>query len=308
VLEGDEARTAVAEAGRRTTSRRDLARHDGFLDVSPEVGQLDEGAFDELMASDPDEALVLLTELTGATDQGLRRLAEQLAGRIVVEVARNGVARSSGVGRIVHRRGSEGELDLDRSLDEVVAARRAGTPPDPSTLTTTSWSRRLTSLCLLVDRSGSMTGERLAAAAVAAAAVCIRHPERCAVVSFGDEAIVLASPGDPRDPDDVVADLLRLRGHGTTDVGLALRTARRQLGHMPAGRHLTVLLSDCRSTAGDPAAADAAALDELVILAPEDDPADARHLADAAGARCIPVGRPSDVAFALAEALDPGSA
>ena len=47
VKEGEEARKAVAEAGRRTDSRRDLARHDGFEEVSPEVGELDEDAFEQ---------------------------------------------------------------------------------------------------------------------------------------------------------------------------------------------------------------------------------------------------------------------
>ena len=37
--EGQEARDAVADAGRRTTSRRELSRRDRFDEVSPEAGQ-----------------------------------------------------------------------------------------------------------------------------------------------------------------------------------------------------------------------------------------------------------------------------
>jgi Mg-chelatase subunit ChlD len=256
------------------------------------------------MQDDPDEALQLLADLTGATDERLRELAHRLAGRVIVDIARRGVAAASGIGRIVPRRGATGDIDLDRSLDVVVGARRAGAPPHAADLTTTTWARPSTSLCLLVDRSGSMSGPRLAPAALAAAAACIRHPGRCSVVCFGDEAVVLTSPSDPRDPEDVVGDLFRLRGHGTTDVGLALRVARRQLAAVATGRRLTVLLSDCRSTTGSGADVDAAALDELVILAPEDDLADAQRLADATGARCVPVGSPSTVVAALQLALD----
>ena len=301
--EGDEARRAVAESGRRTTSRRDLSRSEGFEQVSPEVGELDEHAFDELLDADPDAALTLLADLTGATDERLRELARRLAGRVMIDVARTGVARASGVGRLVAVRGGEGDMDLDRSLDAVLGARAGRPVPRLDDLTTTRWSRPAVSLCLLVDRSGSMAGERLAAAAVAAAAVRLRHGVDCAVVAFSEEAVVLASHGEAREPEAIVGDLLRLRGHGTTDVGLALRTAATQLARSSAGRRLTLLLSDCRSTTGAPPQPDARALDELVILAPEDDLADATALADSCGGRSLPVGGPSTVAETLVLAL-----
>ena len=63
-----------------------------FAEISPELGELDESAFDELMAEDPDEALALLADMNGATDERLRALARRLAGRIMVDLARNGVA------------------------------------------------------------------------------------------------------------------------------------------------------------------------------------------------------------------------
>jgi Mg-chelatase subunit ChlD len=158
-------------------------------------------------------------------------------------------------------------------------------------------------LCLLVDRSGSMLGERLAAAAVAAAAVAYRNAEDCSVVAFSDEAIVLKSQDVPRSADELVGDLLRLRGHGTTDVGLALRTALGQLSRSTAGRRVAVLLSDCRPTTGGDPTADAARLDELAIIAPAEDLADARALADAVGARCVGLDGPAHVPEAIAAAL-----
>ena len=49
MLEGEEAAQAVAEASRKTTSRRDLQQNPNFESVSPEVGVLDEDAFDQLL-------------------------------------------------------------------------------------------------------------------------------------------------------------------------------------------------------------------------------------------------------------------
>ena len=296
----------MADASRRTTSRQALGRHAGFEKVSPEVGQLDESAFDDELEADPDEALSLLADLTGATDQHLRDLARRLAGRVVVDVVRTGAPRRRGIGRLRHAPAdrSHGELDLDRGLETLAAARALGVAPALDELHAREWSRPDLALCLLVDRSGSMGGARLATAAVAAAACLWRAPLDTSVVAFGDEAVVLAAQGSGRAPESVVEDLFRLRGHGPTDLALALRVARGQLDRSSAGRRLTVLLSDARATKGGDPVAEAAALDELVVLCPAGDSAEARQLADQLGARWVEVAGPSEVPDAFAAVLD----
>lgn len=304
MLEGREAAEAVAEAGRRTTSRRDLGRQAHFEEISPEVGVIDEEAFDELLAANPDDALGLLTQMTTATDERLRELARRLAGRVLVDLARSGSAERRGVARLQRARAAtDGDIDLEASLDAIVMARAGRAPLQLDDLTLTTWRRPSTALCLLVDRSGSMAGPRLAAATIAAAAVTYRHSVDCSVVAFSDEAIVLASQGEATSADIVVDDLLRLRGHGTTDVGLALRVAHRQLERSHAGRKVTLLLSDCRVTAGGSALADAAALDELAIICPADDRVDADALAAAVGAVCVGLHGPAGVPDAIVAAL-----
>lgn len=289
-------------------SRRDLARQPGFDEVSPEVGELDDEVFGDLMDDDLDAALTLLAEMTGATDERLRSLALQLAGRVLVDVARAGTATRRGVGRLrpLPASAHAGDVDLDASLERVAAARRQGRPASLDDLTVLGWRRPGTALCLLVDRSGSMRGDRLATAAIAAAAVLYRNGHDCSVVAFSDTAVVVRSQEGDRVADDVVGDLLRLRGHGVTDVGLALRTAAAQLGRSTAGRRIALLLSDCRSTSGDDPTPDAAALAgvaELAVIAPEGDTADAEALAAAAGARCVTVAGPSSIPAAIELAL-----
>lgn len=297
----------MADAARRTTSRQALGRHAGFEQISPDVGVLDESAFDDALEADPDEALTLLADLTGATDQRLRELARRLAGRVVVDVVRTGSPRRRGIGRMRHAPAdrSSGELDLDRGLEAVAAARAQGVAPALGDLHSREWSRPDLALCLLVDRSGSMGGARLATAAVAAAACLWRAPLDTSVVAFGDDAVVLASQGSGREPEAVVEDLFRLRGHGPTDLALALRVARRQLDRSSAGRRITVLLSDARATKGGDPVAEAAALDELVVLCPAGDSDEAAQLAGALGARWVEVAGPSDVPAAFAEVLGP---
>lgn len=275
--------------------------------MSPELGQLDESAFSELLAADPDEALGLLADMAGATDQLLREQAHRLAGRIVVDLARAGRTTRRPSGRLVRRppRDPQGDLDLDASMDELVRARRGRTPVEATSLVIASWERPDSAVCLLVDRSGSMHGERLAVAALAAAAVMLRAPQRCSIVAFAQEPVVLAGADSMRGPDGVVGDLLQLRGSGVTDIGQALRAASTLLTRSDAPRRLTILLSDCRATAGGDPVVDALALDELAIIAPAGDSSDARELAAATGARLSTVQGVGDVVDALAAVLDP---
>lgn len=264
------------------------------------MGELDETAFEEALAQDADAALGLLAEMAGATDPALRRLARSLAGRVAVRLARSGPVRRRGTGRLRRvRLEPGGDLDVEGSLDALLAARGSGWPPALEDLRGTAWARPEVALCLLVDRSGSVGGARLATASLAAAAVALRAPDDHSVVAFSDRALVVKSQDRPRPVGDVVDDLLRLRGHGLTDLAHALDAARAQLERSTASRRLTVLLSDGRPTAGPDPLPYARRLEELVVVAPADDEAQARELAAAAGARLRTVAGPSDVPRAL---------
>jgi Mg-chelatase subunit ChlD len=240
-----------------------------------------------------------------ATDKALRALARRLAGRLVLDLARTGRARGRGVGRL--DRGpldaAVGDLDLDASLPELVEARAGGRAADASALVTERWRRPTTAVCLLVDRSGSMSGPRLATAALAAAVCAWRAPSEFAVAAFSDRVVVLKAIDQARRPEEVVVDALTLQGHGTTDVALALRAAWRQLARSRATRRITVLLSDAEVTAGDDPVPAARALDELVVVAPADGPEAAAELARRSGARFTTVASPRDVLRALREVL-----
>lgn len=301
--EGDEADEEVAQSRKKTTSRRDLARNPRFEQVSPEVGELDEDAFDDSMREDADETLAMLADLVGATDQKLRELARRLAGRLFLDIARRGPVRPRGVGKLAEMpyRPDRGDLDVDASMDAILEGR--GGALDPERLRVRSWVQPQTALCLLVDRSGSMGGKPLATAAVAAAAVANRAPQDYSVLAFGKNVIVAKGQTTPKPSDLVVNDVLALRGHGTTDLAGALQVAQQQLARSRAGRKITIVLSDCRATVdGDPVAA-AKGLDELVVVAPESDHDEARAFAARSGATLVTVHGPSDIPEALQRAL-----
>ncbi len=287
-------------------SRRDLQRNPRFEQVSPEVGELDEAAVDEAMREDPDDMMAMLADLTAATDPKLRELARRLAGKLFLDVSRRGPVRPRGIGKLVEQayRPDGGDLDVDASLEAIAEAAASGGAIDPQRLRIRGWVKPGTALCLLVDRSGSMGGRPLATSAVAAAAVAWRSPADYSVLAFGKDVVVVTSQDVLKASDRVVNDVLTLRGFGTTDLAGALLTARLQLSRSQAGRRIAVLLSDCRATVDGDVVAAAAALDELLIIAPEGDSDEAEKLANAVGAKFTCVAGPADVADALSKLLD----
>lgn len=302
---GEDADRQIDEARRRTTSRRQLASTPGFAEVSPDVGELDAGALDELLDADPDAALTLLAELTAATDAGLRARARELAASIVIERAQERTTETRGIGRLVTARYRDpgDDIDLDRSIDVLAERRDDAWPTDD--LWSRSWARPERAWCLLVDRSGSMHGRPLATAALASAAIALRSGrDEYAVLSFARDVVAAKAMWEQRTVDDVVDRVLALRGHGTTDVAAALRAAATQLAGAGSPRSVTVLLSDCRATEPGDVVTAAAALDRLAILAPEGDASDAERLAAAVGARVATYTGPSSVVAALGTVLD----
>lgn len=276
----------------------------GFEEVSPSVGVLDEQALSALERRDPDAALTLVAEMSGATDERLRRLARALAGRVMVRAASPRGAPGPGIGRIRPTRWQPGvDIDVDESMEALLPAALSGRAPDAEQLRGPGWTRPVTAVCLVVDRSGSMGGERLATAAVAAAAVALRSVEDYSVIAFGSVVTTVKAQRQPREVERVVRDLLALRGHGRTDLAAALRAASAQLEQSRATRRIVLLLSDGRSTAGDDPVPAARAVDELLVLAPVggDEPAaEARSLARASGGRFAEVAGPSGIPAAIA--------
>lgn len=282
-------------------SRRELSRRPSFAQVSPAPGRLDQEAFEQAMEEDADAALGLLAELAGATDAELRELARRLAGRVMVRLGRAGPARHGGTGRMrVSALVDGADLDVDASLDELVRSRSGRLLPDPAELKGRSWARPAKGLSLVIDRSGSMGGQRLASAALAAAAVAWRAPDDYSVIAFSDDVVVIKAQGEDRPVEAVVDDILAMRGHGTTNLELALSVSRQQLDRSPAQDRAVLLMSDGRATSGaDPLAA-ARALDRLLVLAPLGDTVDATALAAAGGGRVVELSGPAGVPAALA--------
>jgi magnesium chelatase subunit D len=267
-----ETRARVAEAARQTLSREQIATtHRAFASVSPQIGRIDDEALTAAMRADADAAVALLADMAVATDPELRAQARRLAGRLLPPLGRVGKPRRRGTRRLVARTGAtEGDVDIERTLERNggVAPRRA------DRLVARQFAAAPRAVCLLVDRSGSMSGHAVALAAVAAAAVVQAASDRlhCGVIAFASDTMILRDPRDEVPSERVVEDLLSLRGHGTTDLARALRAAAAQLEHVPPGGRTALLMSDCLHTKGGDPLGPAGTLDGLHVLGTSPDP------------------------------------
>ncbi len=300
VKQGPAAGDEIERLRKKTFSRAMLAHDEGFVALSPEPGAIDEEAFGRAMADDPDRALTTLARARSSSDRQLRELARRLAGRVIVDLARGASRPSRGVDRLVSRTGdADGDVDVEASLETILDARATESTPDLEQLVTRSWVRTEHALSLIVDRSGSMGGERLVAAALAAAVVACRAPSDYSVVAVAREAVVVKAQDEVRPVEQVIDDLLALRGHGTTNLELGLCVARDQLARSTSARRIAVLLSDGNATAGGDPAVVARSLDVLHAVAPPGDNAAAEALACAGGGRFVELPGPSKVPEAL---------
>ena len=297
----DRARSSTA---RRTLSRAELAAmHPSFAAVSPALGQLDEEAFTLALAAGPEDALTFLADLSHATDRELRAAAHRLAARVFFRLGRAARQPSRGVQRLGAGT-ADGDLDLERTID-----RWSGPwPPAADELVTRGWQARRRAMCLLIDASGSMSGLAVAIAAVAGASVVLAAGRRLspAILAFSQDVTVLQAQGTQRPPGELVTDLVRLRGHGVTNLAGGLRAASAQLATAHAEERVALLLSDCLpTTGGDPAQA-LGGISRLHVLCPlpsAESELAAATLARRGGGMSLPLRRLADVAPALTRLL-----
>ncbi len=290
----------------RTLVRRQLSsRHAGFEEVSPQAGGLDARAFTAQLERDGDQALSMLADMAAATDPQLRMQARRLARQLLPPLGRIGEPRRRGTRRMVARPAAlDGDLDVERTLERSEGRR----PRDPEDLVLRQFGAAPRAICLLVDRSGSMSGHAVALAAVAASAVLSAGGDRlrCSVVAFSADPMVLLASGARRPEGAVVEDLLSLRGHGTTDLARALRAAAEQLESVPPGGRTALLLSDALHTAGQDPLSAAGGLDCLHVLgtsAEAESIAAGQALARRGQGRYFPATRLTELTESLREAL-----
>ncbi len=166
---------------------------------------------------------------------------------------------------------TDGDLDIDRTLE------RSGglAPRDPRDLVASQFAAAPRAICLLVDRSGSMSGHAVALAAVAAAAVVSARGDRLQLQRDRVRRRAAGAAGARSLARRRVASSTTCSpcaGTGRPTSTRALRVAAEQLESVAPGGREAILLSDGLHTKGaDPLAA-AGLIDTLHVLGTSSEP------------------------------------
>ena len=239
-------------------------------------------------------------EETTPDPETLRR-ARQIASRLAMQRPRRDVTARRGAGELtsVRYRGGSDDIDLDRTIDELVEH----PVPDEDDIIVREQIRTRRSVVLLVDVSGSMRGERVRTAAATVGALASELVrDDMAVIAFGSDATVLAHLGQRVAPQQLLDTLMRIPAKGLTNVAFPLQVTARELVRVPARDARVILLSDCVHNAGPdprPFAARLPRLDVLLDASGENDADMAVDLARLGRGRLARINTYRDVAPAV---------
>lgn len=181
-------------------------------------------------------------------DAAVAREARRIADLLSLRRQRS-QGRARGRSRVARSRydGNGDEVDLDATL-EVLADTHRMRSEDLVVRRPTSYRR---SIALVVDVSGSMTGDKaVISAAAVGALVAELADEELTVVAFWSDLAVLRTRGSRLDPVGVIDDLMRIEPRGLTNLHGAIELATHELSRSSLERRCIVLLSDCVHNAG----------------------------------------------------------
>jgi MoxR-like ATPase len=183
-------------------------------------------------------------------DEDVKRHAEQLAAAAVLQRAHRLVGPLRGPTRL--ERGEQlapgdGELDIEATLDNIVGKEFA----DAEDIVIERRVEQRRQVVLMVDTSGSMAGQNMALAAVAAAVLALKmHPGDLGIVTFNAEARDIVRIGEQPPVREIVRRLLDRPCAGPTNIAAGLESGADQLNLGRDPRRSAVLISDGQYTLG----------------------------------------------------------
>lgn len=165
--------------------------------------------------------------------------------------------------RSPHETHPHGELDIAVTLENTAGKRY----PDAGDWVVEHREEERRQVVLMVDTSGSMAGEPMALASVAAAVLALKvRAGDLGIVGFADDARDIVVLGEQLAAEEVVRRLLDRPCLGSTNIEAALEAGERQLARTRNPRSAAVLVSDGQYTAGGDPRAAAARIERLHVL------------------------------------------
>jgi uncharacterized protein with von Willebrand factor type A (vWA) domain len=231
-------------------------------------------------------------------DGELRAYAERLAAAAVLRRAARLVGPLRAATQTVVetlREPHEGELEIEATIENLTGKQW----PEPDDWLVARRVERRHQVVLMLDTSLSMSGEKMALAAVAAAVLALKsHPGDLGVVLFDDQARAVARLEAAVEPAEIVRRMLGRPVRGYTNIAAALKLGVAELERGRNPRKVGLLVTDGVATAGGDPVPLAARFGRLHVLLAEDYKMDrelCRRMADLGRGDVFAVGSFADL-------------
>jgi Mg-chelatase subunit ChlD len=183
------------------------------------------------------EAAQHFHRLKGLLPPHLRRIVEERAVEEILGRARALLRHTSRpTERVEDRLPADGELDLEATLEQPLPWQR-------ESLVLSRVQPREVELCLMLDMSLSMTGEKVALTALAAAILKLKL-ERVSVIAFDTVAHRLVRAGEELSARELVRRILGVPAQGYTNIEAGLLMGVEELGRARLRERVGVILTD----------------------------------------------------------------
>jgi len=182
-------------------------------------------------------------------DRNLKKMIKEIAVKAILLRALELIGptkRSAKLKRDVYRFGQE-EIDLDSTFEQILGKKDY----QPEDIIIEKREKKNVSCALMVDTSLSMTGEKLAVAAVGAAVLAIKlKADHYALITFGSDATLLKNMDQRKDVERVISDVIETPPWGYTNMEFGLEVGLKELNKATTKDRFGVLITDGNCTTG----------------------------------------------------------
>jgi Mg-chelatase subunit ChlD len=137
-------------------------------------------------------------------------------------------------------------VDIDATIENIILSGKTVDQIQSHDLIVTDTQKGRIGMCFLLDISGSMSGRKLAACAIAVTMLIAKlKSEEIAIAFFESNTHVMKNFDDQKDIDEIADELLDLKSMGGTKISRALEWSIEQLNVITPEMKICFLLTDC---------------------------------------------------------------
>lgn len=182
-------------------------------------------------------------------DRNFKKMIKKIAVKAILIRALELIGptkRSAKLKRDIYRFGHE-EIDLDSTFEQILGKKNY----EPEDIIIEKREKKDVSCALMVDTSLSMTGKKLAVAAVGATVLAIKlRADHYALITFGSDATLLKSMNQRKDIERVIGDVIETPPWGYTNMEFGLDVGLKELNTARTKDRFGVLITDGNCSSG----------------------------------------------------------